>query len=382
MQTDSVWDRDSLTAVPEVEIVTEAGERSGAADLIVRELFYTSPGSDGSDLRIFAHYARPPDADSPLPAVVWVHGGASIGSREAVIEWAGRGYAALSMDLPGKGGEVRAGSRSTGPDMSDDNIFRVEPGPRESYLFLCVNAVCRAVSMLAHRPEVDAARIGVLGYSWGGVITLLANGIDDRITAACTVYGAGFIPDESIWTARLRAGDPGQVELWRTHFDPSSYLATQHGRTLFASATGDEYFSVRSFIRTYERAQREKALYLAPNLNHEMDEHGPATIVRWFDHALGGGPSLPRVSVGRAGDRLTVPAANLSSVSQVLRVAADSPDLRQAFWRATPMQRQADAWTCPAPDPGIPFYVIAIEDTGAAVAGGHSNILGENREER
>ena len=97
------------------------------------------------------------------------------------------------MDLPGKGGPHREKSRSEGPDMTDENIFKVTPSPKNSYLYLSVNAVCRAISVMQAQKEVDASRIGVLGFSWGGVITLLVNGIDSRVTAACTVFGLSLI---------------------------------------------------------------------------------------------------------------------------------------------------------------------------------------------
>lgn len=277
-----IWDLEQLKLPPKVEIVSETTD----SGITVTELFYTSPGSGDRELRIFAYYARPTGVEN-LPALVWVHGGACVGQRDEAVKWAKRDYAAISMDLPGKGGPYRVTSRSEGPDMTDPAIFNVYPNPKHSYLYLCVNAACRAISFLQSREEVDPNRIGMLGISWGGVITLLANGIDDRITAACTVFGAGYITDESYWiSTQLAEMNDEEKEIWRRYFDPSSYLNTQHGRTLFVTATEDVYFPLRSFMRTYEGAKCEKAIYLVPDKNHEIDGKAVKVIEEWFDASL------------------------------------------------------------------------------------------------
>lgn len=367
----SFWNLQALKTTPKVETVSESVEKSPAGDVAISEIRYDSPASGGETIKVFAYYGYPAEKrNMRLPAIVWVHGGGSVGSKQAVIEWASRGYAAISMDLPGKGGDARASSRSEGPDMSDARIFTITPSPKESYLYLCVNAVCRAVSVVASRKEVDPARIGVLGYSWGGVITLLVNGIDDRIAAACTVYGAGFIPDESYWVKpNTSAMAPREVRLWREHFDPSSYLHTQHGKTLFLSATQDAYYPLRSFAKTYEGAACEKALGLALNTNHELDDRSAGCIARWFEWALKSGPGFPTLKTAREGDKIKVTARGPRPIISASLVTADGTDFAKAKWTAAEMSFKNGAWTAPAPKPGAPYFMMVKDDNGAAVAG-------------
>lgn len=365
-QLESFWDMPTLKKTPKFEI----GEEIADGDVTVREIKYEVPASDGRPIRIFAYYAYPAvKRNRKLPAIVWVHGGGSIADRNAVLHWASLGYAALAMDLPGKGGEARAKSRSEGPDMSDPLIFTVTPSPRESYLYLCVNSVCRAISFLQSREEVDPARIGVLGYSWGGVITLLANGIDDRIAAACTVYGAGYIFEESFWShgqyARLSLEEK---KLWREYFDPSSYLRSLHGKMLFVGATQDIYYPLCSFVKTYRDAACAKALYIVLNKNHELDETGEKTIERWFDWALRSGLTLPSIELKKANAGFELSTKDTSKIAGVSLAVTDSTDYTRAEWRSAELKFENGKWKADLPKHAASALVTVRDEFGGAVA--------------
>ncbi len=365
----SFWEIDKLRAQPRIEAAKERPEKSSTGDVICREVYYDSFGADGKSLRIFAYYAFPAaKKNTKLPGIVWVHGGAHLASKDAVVEWASRGYAAISMDLPGKGGPAREKSRSDGPDMTDQNTFDVTPSPRNSFLYAAVNSVCRGISALAAQPEVDPSRIGVVGYSWGGVITLIANGIDNRISAACDVFGAGYIPEESCWLGITGKMPMKELQSWREHFDPSSYLTSQCGKTLFVGATQDTYYPLRPFLKTYQAAKCAKALCLVPNKNHEIDDAANADIVKWFDWALRSGPALPTAKVDRSGGKLKVTASGTRPVTAVSLLTADGSDYTKASWKATTLTAKDGAWTADAPKSTTPYFITARDDGGALIA--------------
>lgn len=366
----SFWDMDKLRAEPKIEVASESTEKSSTGDVICREVYYETPGSSGKMLRIFAYYAYPASKKgSKLPAIIIVHGGTGRADKTQVVEWASRGYAALSMDLPGKGPK-REASRSEGPDMADDVIFKVSPSPKDSFLYAAVNSVCSAVSALTASKEVDPARIGVVGTSWGGVITLIANGIDNRITAACSVWGAGYITEESCWLANgnLKPLSKRQIQTWKEHFDPSSYLTSQYGKTLFVGATQDGYYPLRSFLKTYEKANCVKALCLEPNLNHDMDDAGRGDIVKWFDWTLRSGPAFPTIKLAQAGDKLKISATGARPITAVSLLTADGVDYQKATWKPTELTGKDGAWLADSPKPTVPYFITARDDTGALVA--------------
>ena len=363
------WDMQALKSAPQVEVVSETVESSSAGDIVVKELKYESPASGGEMIKIFAYYACPKSRQgTKIPAVVWVHGGASVGNRAAAVDWASKGYAAISMDLPGKGGPYRETSRSEGIDMTDEHIFNVAPSPKESYLYTCVNAVCRAISLLENDEQADASRIGVLGFSWGGVITLITNGIDDRVSAACSVFGAGFITEESTWVeGQLKKLSAEQARIWRDHFDPSIYMRSQNGKTLFVCATQDIYYPLRSFLKTYRLATCEKAMGLVVNRNHELDDVNSGNIVRWFDYALGNGSPFPTLSVTSEGEKLRVEATGSQPIAEVRLFTTDSTDFAQAVWTGVELKDENGAWSGQAPADDTPYFIAATDESGVVV---------------
>ena len=48
---------------------------------------------------------------------------------------------------------------------------------------------------------MDRRRIGITGISWGGYLTCIVAGLDDRLKVAVPVYGCGFLGDDSVWKA-------------------------------------------------------------------------------------------------------------------------------------------------------------------------------------
>ncbi len=368
--TSSFWQVAQLRTPPKIELSAQSTEKTPNGEVTCQEIFYDSPGPSGRPLRIFAYFAYPAsNVGAKLPGIIIVHGGTGRADRTAAVEWASRGYAALSMDLPGKGPR-REGSRSEGPDMQDDLIFKMTPSPTDSFLYSAVNSVVRAVSVMASSNQVDPNRIGVVGSSWGGVITLVANGIDNRISAACTIYGAGYITEESCWLAHgnMKHLTPKQVQSWREYFDPSSYLTTQSGKTLFVAATQDGYYPLRPFLKTYQNAKCEKALCLAPNMSHALNDSCKANVVKWFDWALRSGSELPKLKLATAAGKLKVTATGARPVTEVSIFTADGTDYEKATWKQTPLEAKDGAWTADAPEPTTPYYLTARDDTGATIA--------------
>ena len=129
------------------------------------EVFYPSGG-----LQIQAYLYRP-EGDGPFPAVIYNHGSRSGRERQSVpFEHIGRlltsaGYVALVSERRGYG-------RSDGAAWPEDvgkHRGRTVPRLEEE-----TDDVLAAVDFLRTQAFVDARRLGLMGWSFGGIVTMFA----------------------------------------------------------------------------------------------------------------------------------------------------------------------------------------------------------------
>lgn len=238
------WDVAELKKTP----VTEWGVRTG----LVQEVYYPGEPFHGKPTRVFAYLGRPAEGHGPFPAMVLVHGGGGKAFRDWAEHWAKRGYAALAMDTAGCGPNGRL--PDGGPAQDDASKFHdfTDSGARDMWSYHAVAAVLRGHSLLASLPEVDRTRIGITGISWGGYLTCIVAGIDDRLRVAVPVYGCGFLGDNSVWRdgslARLSSDSRAR---WLHLFDPSQYLSNVRCPTMFLNGTTDFAYPLDSYQKSY-----------------------------------------------------------------------------------------------------------------------------------
>jgi len=98
-----------------------------------------------------------PQAKQPLPAVVICHGSDGVDGRGAFYAQAlhAAGVATLEIDMWAARGTARGAAARPG-------------SPVET-----VPDALAALRFAGRQPEIDAARIGIMGFSWGAVVTLL-----------------------------------------------------------------------------------------------------------------------------------------------------------------------------------------------------------------
>jgi dienelactone hydrolase len=104
-----------------------------------------------------------------LPAVVILHGSAGVDARGDFYEAAlnAAGIATLQIDMWQARGYTAPGQRPAAPILTYPDAFS-------------------ALQFLAQQPGIDGARVGVLGFSWGGLVSL---GAAERLYAG--QFGGG-----------------------------------------------------------------------------------------------------------------------------------------------------------------------------------------------
>ena len=111
----------------------------------------------GQMLTIAGQLRIPANGGEDMPAVVILHGSAGVDSRGALYARAlnDAGIATLEIDMWGARGIAGGGQRPQLPTVTLPDAFG-------------------ALDYLANTPGIDAQRVGVLGFSWGGVMSMLS----------------------------------------------------------------------------------------------------------------------------------------------------------------------------------------------------------------
>ena len=250
------------------------------------------------------------------PAILALHQTTSVGKAEPAgvggdlnlqygLELAARGYVVLCPDYPSFGEYPFDFAKSRFPSGTLQGMVNHR----------------RAVDLLASLPEVDAARVGVIGHSLGGHNAIFIAAFDERLkvavsscgwTPAHDYYGgklAGWASD--VYMPRVRSEyrlDPDQLP-----FDLPELIAAIAPRGFYScSPLRDENFDHRGVIKgiaavrpVYQLLGVESRLVLdSPDEEHRFPVESRRAAYRFIDEQLDYSPppysdfvtELPRIS--------------------------------------------------------------------------------------
>ncbi len=235
--------------------VTHAGERVVVRRVRFRSFAWRSCAWAPTDVE--AYLAMPSSAfgtrSGRLPGLVRMHGLSPLNEKTSAAAWAAEaGFATLAIFTP-----------SEGPD----DVFTASP--RDSFFARHTINTIRGLTVLAERPEVDGAKLATHGLSAGGIATMLAGSLDDRVKASSVWFAAGH-PElgaaarpNPAWTSRLLArmspSNTYDSEVWRTHvawFDPARAIRAGHPATLLIAEAQDPFFPLDATVATVGDLQR------------------------------------------------------------------------------------------------------------------------------
>ncbi|MBL8035235.1 MAG: dienelactone hydrolase family protein [Leptospiraceae bacterium] len=138
---------------------------------------------DGKDFE--GYIAQPKKSDKKLPAVLLIHDwdGLDDYEKKRAQMLAENGYVAFAMDMYGKG--VRAKNHKEAAELS---------GTYGKDRKLLRSRLETALAELKKRPEVDATRIVVMGYCFGGMAAIEAALMGADIKGVVTFHAALVFP--------------------------------------------------------------------------------------------------------------------------------------------------------------------------------------------
>jgi dienelactone hydrolase len=366
-KTTGPWDLSALRQSPKV-----TGRAVGKT---LTPLYYEGESYRGSRTRVFAYLACPEKGEGRLPAMVLVHGGGGTAFKEWAELWAKRGYVALAMDLAGQGPD-RQRLPDGGPDQDDKAKFGAEE-VEDYWSYHAVANVIRGVSLLAHLPEVDPQRIGITGISWGGYLTCIVAGLDDRLKVAVPVYGCGFLHQNSTWLPIFEKMTEAQRQLWVDHFEPSRYLGQAQMPVLFVNGTNDSAYPLDSYQKSY-RLVKKRTLCVTVNMPHgHRQGWAPVEIGLFVDQHLKVGKPLARVeSVRRDGDRVEVAFRSEVPITRAaLHFTTDAGVWKDRKWHTQDVKVDGTTIHAKLPEARpLVYFITLTDDRKATVSTEHETL--------
>jgi dienelactone hydrolase len=287
-----------------------------------RGTFATEPGK-----RVPTLILKQASAAGRLPVVVVLHGtgGNKDGMRDWLDAFASRGYLAVALDARYHGDWVPGVKGAQAYNEAAVAAWRSKPGEAREYPFWYDSAydLWRVVDYLETRPDVDPKRIGMLGFSMGGIQIWLAASVDTRVAAAVPIVAVQSMRwslENERWQARAATigaahaaaaadlGEPkvnGRVarELWTKlipgildEFDCPSMIRLFAPRPLLVLSTENDQncplpgaklaFAQAEAAYAAAGARDKLTIDVAPNARHELVPQHRTLALDWLDQQL------------------------------------------------------------------------------------------------
>lgn len=358
----TLWNVKGIYDVPKYKVMTA----DSAIGIIYQGLTYK-----GKPQNVYAYYATPGtlsgdrSKDKNLPAVILVHGGGGTAFKEWAIMWAKKGYAAIAMDLRGNGpGKKHINGGFDEPD-SQTPYFTITPGLHEQWMFQAVADVILANNLVRSFPEVDVSRTAITGISWGGIITCLMVGVDERYKVAVPVYGCGYLLQNSSMRAGLLQQNEHDRQTWVKQYDPSNYIAKSKIPMLFLDGANDPHFYLDSYTKTY-RLVKDKNISIKISLKHShhnawVNDEIFAFIDSYLNHST---PLAKIADPTISGNVVTAIVQYSVPINKAyLNFTTDTTSvLMKRKWGSTEVKFSNDHITSPLPPRGTTMWYLSLTD--------------------
>ncbi len=370
-----MWDLEALSDPP-TTYPAEGYQEEG-----VEALFYEGPPFRGQPTRVFAWVGLPEmQAGERAPGMVLVHGGGGTAFSNWVRLWTSRGYAAIAMDtcgcLPGGTHGDRPRHELGGPPGWGG--FGQIDWPREDqWTYHAVADVLLAHSLLRSMPEVDPDRIGLTGISWGGYLTCIVAGVDNRFRFAVPVYGCGYYLDMG-FADRVQGLGEERAARWMRWWDPSAYLPDAAMPMLWVTGSNDFAFTLPGLQKSYRATKGPRTLCIRLRMPHGHGGPGenPEEIHVFANSLLKGGKPLARTTgQGRDGNEVWATfEAEVPIVKAELNYTKDTGKWQDREWTAIEAHVEPGKVTATLPEGTTVYYLNLIDERDLVVSTEHVEV--------
>lgn len=249
---------------------------------ICEDLYFTGVGG----ARQHAKILRPLNEIETHPGLVRFHGYAgNSGSWCDHLKYAAMGYTVAAMDCRGQGGLSEDKGGVIGNTLRG-HIIRGLDGPSDKMLFRHIFLdTAQLAAIVMKMPGVDENRVGALGASQGGGLTLACSALEPRIKLAAPNYP--FLCDyQRVWEMDLAKDAYFEIQNYFKQFDPLhkqekeiftklGYIDVQHlasrikAKVFMAVGLLDTICPPSTQFAAYNKIKAEKKLAVYPDFGHE-----------------------------------------------------------------------------------------------------------------
>jgi len=190
----------------------------------------------------------------------------------------------------------------------------------------------------------------------GGTIVWNFAGSDNRVKAACAIYGVGWNSYPASRYAKDPKADDPDTQTWRRTMAPEAYPPLIGCPVLFLSGTNDFHGKMDRAYDTLGAMKAEWRAAFTPFYNHHVAEDEGRNLPLWMDWHLRGGTPFPKtpeakVSLGEDGVPMLTVRPDLSQ--KIRRVeafyAVENCDPKNRNWRSAAVRKRGDAWVAQLP---------------------------------
>jgi cephalosporin-C deacetylase len=279
---DEFWDKALLemrSIDPKVELVKSDFQTTFAE---CYDLYFTGV----RNARIHAKYLRPKNVKEPHPAIIEFHGySGNAGDWINKLSYVANGYSVASMDARGQGGESEDVGGVAGNTLRG-HIIRGLDGKPENLLFRHIFLdTAQLAGIVMSMPEVDENRVGAMGGSQGGALTLACASLEPRVKLLAPMYP--FLCDyKRVWDMDLAKDAYQELKEYFRLFDPMhkkedetwmklGYIDLQNivkrikGKVLMGVGLMDTICPPSTQFAAYNKISSQKELSVFPDFGHE-----------------------------------------------------------------------------------------------------------------
>jgi cephalosporin-C deacetylase len=293
---DSFWDN-SLAEMrsidPNVELVAAEFQ---APDVECFLLYFTGVGG----ARVHAKLLRPKNTSSPHPAVLMFHGyTGDSGDWYDKLGYVAAGFTVAALDCRGQAGLSEDASQVSGNTLHGHIIRGLNDalkGEPEKMLFRQIFLdTAQLARIVMEMPDVDANRVGAMGGSQGGALTIACAALEPRIKLAAPLYP--FLSDYiRVWEMDQAKDAYKELQEYFRHSDPMhqreatifeklGYIDIQFlaprikAEVLWGISLMDTICPPSSQFAVYNKINSPKKMAIYPDFGHE-------SLPGWYDQVF------------------------------------------------------------------------------------------------